>query len=290
MEQKLTILIIEDDACNLEILTKNVEMCGHNSITEQNGETGLEYLLHTPDAADIVIIDRMMPGMDGIDVARSMRSHPILKETPIIMQSGKVEDDVFKSAFDAGVLFYLQKPFGIREMANFIKLTSARVLLRKLLHSKIDNAKAIDEGAYKIKKIEDAIELSAKIAKLSPDNQLAIAESLYEIMLNSIEHGNLSLGGDQKENLIKEDTLAKELKKLMSSNKNKETIVTIGKKGKKITVTVKDSGSGFKWKPYLKFDHTRIAHLSGRGIYRASKHLKLSYQGNGHEVVCSFSS
>lgn len=123
-----TIVAIDDDPSILELVKINLEIQGHTVITAPDGETGYAQIQqHQPQ---MVVVDVMMPGVDGYTVCQRVRKNAAIAETPILMLTalGVVEDKV--KGFDSGADDYLVKPFEIPEL-----LVRVRALLRRYNNS-----------------------------------------------------------------------------------------------------------------------------------------------------------
>ena len=130
------IVAVDDDPSINELIRINLEMQGHTVFSAGGGEQG--YALARQEQPDLVILDVMMPEVDGFTVAQRLRKHTETQETPILMLTalGEVTDKV--KGFDAGVDDYLVKPFEIPEL-----LVRVRALLRR--SNKVPTTSAIPE-------------------------------------------------------------------------------------------------------------------------------------------------
>jgi len=121
----VNILVIEDD----EIVARTIErsLRGHEfRVTIANsGVEGLKVARR--QQTDLVILDIIMPGMDGYTVCREMRADPILKELPILFLTAKAKDEDKIAGFLAGADDYLSKPFNIDELILRIRAVLRRV-------------------------------------------------------------------------------------------------------------------------------------------------------------------
>ena len=118
------ILLIEDD----EIVARTIDISLRGMEFQlSRSESGLEGLkMARGQIPDLVILDVVMPEMDGVAVCREMREDPLLKDVPIIFLSAKIREEDKKTGFEAGADDYLSKPFNIDEMVQRI-----RAVLRK---------------------------------------------------------------------------------------------------------------------------------------------------------------
>ncbi len=118
------ILVVEDD----DIVARTIERClrgGEFRVTlAGTGVEGLQVARrHTPD---LVILDVILPGMDGYAVCREMRADPLLKDVPILFLTAKTKDEDKITGFNAGADDYLSKPFNLDEL-----ILRVRAILRR---------------------------------------------------------------------------------------------------------------------------------------------------------------
>lgn len=118
------VLVIDDD----KIVARTVEKCLRGNefdvVTCGSGVEGLQNARRQPP--DLVILDILMPGMDGISVARELRADPLLSEVPILFLSAKSRQEDKIAGFRAGADDYLTKPFNVDEL-----LLRVRAILRR---------------------------------------------------------------------------------------------------------------------------------------------------------------
>lgn len=118
------ILIVDDDADTVKFITLMLNRLGYQVVSAMNGVQALE-LAHS-EHPDLIILDVMMPGMDGYEVARDLRRHPETAVTPILMftAKAKVEDKI--TGYNTGVNIYLTKPIHPVELHANIKTLLAQ--------------------------------------------------------------------------------------------------------------------------------------------------------------------
>ncbi len=111
---KSKILIVEDDPDILELLHYNLEKAGYQTFRAENGEQAVQAAQkHAPD---LVLLDLLLPGMDGLEVCRRMKKDPALQQIPIIMVTAKGEEMDRVVGLELGADDYVVKPFSIREI------------------------------------------------------------------------------------------------------------------------------------------------------------------------------
>lgn len=117
-----TILVVENDQNILTGLADNLKMEGHRTLTAMDGKTG--YQLATEVHPDLVILDIMMPGMDGFEVCKRLRENRI--STPIIILSARGQESDKVLGLELGADDYVSKPFSPLELMMRIKAVLRR--------------------------------------------------------------------------------------------------------------------------------------------------------------------
>lgn len=113
------ILIIEDHSDMRELLTWQVELMGFAAVTAKQGAEGLEKA--QSEKPDMIILDIMMPGMDGWETAREIRRNPTTKDIPILAATALFRDTDLKTCMESGCNGYIVKPFTFQELQAKIK-------------------------------------------------------------------------------------------------------------------------------------------------------------------------
>lgn len=119
---RASVLVVEDDPTVLSAVVRVLELDGHRVTTANDGRSGLETILQ--DTPDVVVMDVMMPHMDGIEVCREVRRSG--NRVPILLLTARVEVSDRVAGLDAGADDYLPKPFASKELSARI-----RALLRR---------------------------------------------------------------------------------------------------------------------------------------------------------------
>jgi len=121
---QLTILTIDDEEHILELLKYNLEKNEFNVIQALSGEEGLKIL--ETNKVDMIILDLMLPGIDGLDVLRRIRATRELLDIPVIMLTAKSEEIDTVLGLEMGADDYISKPFGSHELIARIKAVIRR--------------------------------------------------------------------------------------------------------------------------------------------------------------------
>lgn len=133
----MKILLVEDDATSLAFLMQLVGKLGHQTVPAECGEDAWE-ILATADAPRLVILDRMMPGMDGAELCRKVRANKVRIPPYIIMLTIKGEKSDIVSGLEAGADDYLSKPFDPEELRARIDVGRRMLGLQEALAARID--------------------------------------------------------------------------------------------------------------------------------------------------------
>jgi CheY-like chemotaxis protein len=294
--RKPRILAVDDERINLTILQNDLEDSGFEVFCAEDGKAALAKLKEIPDI-DIIVLDRMMPNMDGIQVTKTLKSDPLYKHIPIIMQTAAGQSQQIKEGIEAGVFYYLIKPFNESLLISIVKSALQRNTATNKeevkksseflkLYGLMDHA----NFRFRFRTLQDVSNIAYFISNCCPRPDF-IVYGLCELMINAVEHGNLGITYTEKLELVMEDRWQQEVERRLSLPENVEKYATIDFETgpKDITITIKDRGKGFKWEDYLDFDPMRMAsdpHGKGIAIAKVTSFPRLEYKAGGTEVVC----
>jgi two-component system, OmpR family, alkaline phosphatase synthesis response regulator PhoP len=113
------VLICDDDPVILRLLQVNLEIEGYDVVIAHHGEEAVTMAL--AEAPDLVILDIMMPRMDGYEACRQIRSHDETKEVPIVFLSARAQQSDIDKGRAYGVSDYLTKPFDPTDLLEVIE-------------------------------------------------------------------------------------------------------------------------------------------------------------------------
>jgi len=114
-----TVLIVEDEPPQAEMLSYNLESAGFRTMVANNGEEGLS--LARQNVPDAIILDWMLPGLSGIEVCRQLRSDATTRDIPILMLTARGEEEDRVRGIETGADDYVVKPYSPREVVGRIK-------------------------------------------------------------------------------------------------------------------------------------------------------------------------
>lgn len=119
------ILVVDDEEVLVETITYNLEQSGYQVLTATDGASALE--IARQELPDLIVLDIMLPGMDGLEVCRQLRRDKRTSTVPIIMLTAKADEIDKVVGLEVGADDYVTKPFGRREL-----LARIRALLRRV--------------------------------------------------------------------------------------------------------------------------------------------------------------
>lgn len=290
------ILLIEDDDNNAEIIEGFIKLginCQHNVIRSKNGKIGWELLAVHHETIDVILLDKMMPVMCGMDFLKKVKGSGELNKIPIIMQTASSDREDITESFKLGVYHFLSKPYSPIVFNSIVKSAIDFYTNQREMHKALKNTKTLFKYAYqanfRINSISDANNIAASLASLFPYPDKVIL-GISEMLINAIEHGNLQITYDEKTNLNLMCKWHEEVERRLSLPENKEKFVTIDfcKNHEELSLLIRDQGNGFDYTKYLDFDASRAMDNHGRGIAFAN-HIcfdKVEYNECGNEVRC----
>src|SRR5262245_28880518 len=118
------ILVVEDEPDLLDLVVYNLKREGFRPVRAETGEKALE--LARDERPDLILLDLMMPGLDGLEVCRRLRGNEATAEIPIVMVTARAEEGDAVLGLSMGADDYVKKPFGVKEL-----LARVRAVLRR---------------------------------------------------------------------------------------------------------------------------------------------------------------
>jgi DNA-binding response OmpR family regulator len=150
------ITLIEDEPDIQEIIAYNLKREGYQVSAALNGEEGLDLIERKKP--DLILLDLMLPGIDGLEVCRRLRSRPETQDIPIIMVSAKGEETDVVLGLGLGADDYIAKPFSPKELIARVKA----VLRRSKIQTQIPSDDKIVHGSLLIEPSKHKVSLAGK--------------------------------------------------------------------------------------------------------------------------------
>lgn len=289
---KSTILVVDDEPINTVIITEYLAEEGYDFRTATDGAAAWEMLEQAPEEFDVVLLDRMMPRMDGMEVLRRIKADPRLEALPVILQTARVAREDVIEGIRAGAYYYLTKPFE-EDMLRSVVRTAVRDILqyRKLQAELAQSARTLglmSQGRFRLRTLDEAQALAAMIANACPEPRRVVM-GLSELLVNALEHGNLGITYAEKSELNATGAWRMEVERrtALAENRGKFVELEFERTPSAIHILIMDQGEGFDWEKYLSFSPERSMDNHGRGIAMAGllSFDRIEYQGQGNRVL-----
>jgi CheY-like chemotaxis protein len=289
-----TILAVDDDPVNLHIIGEIFKREPVSVSYAESGEHALRMLADPLNAFDVVLLDRMMPGMDGLEVLRRMKAEPRLAHTPVVMQTAAAAPDQVCEGLSAGAHYYLTKPYAPSTLRTIVRAALDHARDRHELEARagtfLESLSMLERATFTVRTLEEAQRLGALLAQLCPDPKLAVL-GIAELLVNAVEHGNLGITCSEKSALMREDRLTQELarRRELPECRERRAHISVERRDGELTFTITDEGQGFDFRQYLELDPARAFEPNGRGIAlaRMMSFSRLEYQGVGNVVTAT---
>ena len=289
-----TILIIDDEPLNLEIIEAHLERDSYNLIKAADGHQAWSILESSPKKFDVIILDRMMPGLDGMGVLAKIKDHEQMEQIPVIMQTARAENQDIVEGLKGGAFYYLTKPYDGDILRAIVRSAvddrQHNTNLLEALREGRQIFKLMTSGIFKIRNLQECNLVASQMAHLCPQPHRVVT-GISELLINGLEHGNLGIGYDQKSELLRRGMWQIEVERRLKSRDNIGAFIELEFKvsSEKVQIIIRDQGKGFDWTPYMDFDPQRAFDPHGRGIVvaRLSSFDDLEYLGVGNEVVAT---
>ena len=125
----MNILIVDDEKDIVDLVAFNLEKEGHGVLKAHDGERALQ--IARAKAPDLIILDLMLPGIQGIEVCKRLRQDPATAQVPIIMLTAKGDEIDKVIGLEVGADDYVTKPFGVKELMARVKAVLRRAEMRR---------------------------------------------------------------------------------------------------------------------------------------------------------------
>ena len=243
---------------------------------------------------DLIFINQIELCQKALKLIEALKASPMFNHLPIIVLVSTDQVEEIKAELNFGDLHFITEPINeetlsslfhsaVWEHEHFIRLQD-RIFKKKL------GLNLLERARFTCQSLNEADNIATLIASICPDPENVVV-GLSELLINSIEHGNLGISYEEKTKLLLIECWETEIEKRLANKKyrNKFTTIDIQNDEKHLQITIEDQGEGFDWHPYMNFDIKRAFDNHGRGIALAQKLSfdNLEYQGNGNIVVAT---
>lgn len=290
--KQTSVLVVEDNPTAMHLVASILEQEQYAVTKAVNGQEAMQYLEQQPSDYDVLLLDRMMPVMDGMEVTRRIQADEQLRSIPIIMLTAADRPEEISEGIKAGVFYYLTKPIERKTLLSILSSAVKEARHRKALQMEMRRHR-MSFGLIEVMKssyrtLDEAESMSSFLANCFPDPERALT-GVSELLVNAVEHGNLGISYEEKTALMESNQWREEVERRLEEPEYRDRRVTVIFERKDDThyLQITDQGIGFNWKSFLQFDPSRATHNHGRGIAMANMIAfdRLLYNEQGNQVT-----
>ncbi len=285
------VLIVDDTPLIQLLISKFLEGCGYTLEFANDGEIACEKLFSNPDLYDAVLLDRMMPNIDGMEVLRRIKQDDRLKLLPVIFQTALTSPEELAEGLNAGAYYYLSKPLK-KSTVRAVLATALRERLGRISEEETSKIRkqaleSLDEAQFTFRTIEGAVQIAELVSSLCPSPE-TVRMGVLELMINAIEHGNLDISYDEKGQLLSDEKLTEEIERRLHLPEyaSRKASLKFSRLKEQMVFIIEDEGKGFDPEPYMEIRPERMMDNHGRGIAISCKlaFSEIAYLGKGNCV------
>ena len=157
-----TILVVDDEQDILDLVVYNLEQEGYKTISADDGEEAIEKAVAA--SPDLIILDIMLPGKDGLEVLREIRKHPNAQNIPVIFLTAKDSEFDEVLGLELGADDYIVKPISMRKLLARVKNALRKSVAQPALNDKVIVVRniEIDPVSYQVKVSGEPVGLTKK--------------------------------------------------------------------------------------------------------------------------------
>jgi len=286
------VLIVDDDFKNLTLLTRLLDQPSIDlSLACSIGPAQTLLESRTP-GFDLILLERSLPGGDGLKFLRTLKQDSRFAHIPVIMQTAFASPEQIAEGLEAGAAYYVAKPIQPDLLMALVRSALSESTGRRSIelreHQSSCLLQNLQEAEFNFRTLPEARALAEELSALCPEPE-RVALGLMELMVNAIEHGNLEISYLEKSELCRANAWQSEVERrlLLPVYRRRLAHIRVSRGDDSLRFMVRDEGPGFSWRDFLKPDAARAFAPNGRGIALARElaFSELDYQDPGNIVV-----
>ena len=292
-KQSIELLVVDDEEFIREVLDKLLSDTGYVVSQAVDGEDAWEILDSEQHKFSAILLDRVMPRLDGIGLLARIKSDQRFAKIPVIFQTAINQPLEIAEGIKSGAFYYLVKP--VDKEVLFAIVDSAvstyhfsDTFRHAVSQEQTNLAHILQRSQFKLRTLSEARTLAAALSNYYPEPQ-RVALGISELLINAVEHGNLGISYQEKSRLLLEGAWEDEIVRRLAlpEHAGKTVDVQLVHSRDEIRLTISDCGAGFNNLQYMEMSAERAYDPNGRGI-AMSKMMSfdtLEYMGNGNRLV-----
>lgn len=163
-EDPAKVLVVDDNAANIDVILTFLEGDGYDLSIATSGEMALKIARHS--VPDLILMDVMMPGMDGYETCRELKADPVTAQIPIIFVTAKKEMADVVNGFRSGGVDYISKPFRQEEMQSRV---STHISLRKMILAQERLIKQLNDALAEVNTLRGLLPICSYCKKIKDE-------------------------------------------------------------------------------------------------------------------------
>lgn len=292
-KQPIELLVVDDEEFNRDLLQELLSSAGYTVTTAEDGEEAWKLLNNHQHHFAAILLDRMMPRLDGMGLLARIKADPRFADLPVIFQTGIDQPADIAEGIKAGAFYYLVKPINtnvlfaiVQSAVSTFDLTSN---LRQAANKEQTNlANMLVKVEYQLRTLPEVRTLANTLSGYYPQPQRVFL-GISELLINAVEHGNLGITYSEKSLLLQQGGWEGEIERRLTLPEHaaKKVEVKLEHESHEISLRIHDCGAGFDSSKYMEMSAERAFDPNGRGI-SMSKMMsfdRIEYLGKGNEVV-----
>jgi DNA-binding response OmpR family regulator len=291
---KLCVLVVDDEPIARLLISENLRQEGYDVVEADSGAAAWREIEAAPNRFDSILLDRLMPDMDGIEILRRLKKRGDMANVPVILQTAMTDDGDISEGLKAGAYYYLTKPFAAGTLLAIVAAATHDYRNRRELETRAGHQASmlsfLAEGRFEFRTTNEALNLAMLVANAAPDPSRVVL-GLSELMVNAIEHGNLGIGYQLKTRLLDQGSFHDEVKRrqTLPEFREKRAQLELRRTAHELSFLIRDAGSGFDWQDFMEICPERAFDTHGRGIAmsRMVSFDRMEYRGSGNEVYAA---
>jgi CheY-like chemotaxis protein len=290
--EAIQILVVDDESFIRDILEFILSSRGYEVTLAVDGEEAWQILDRNPKAFSAILLDRMMPRLDGMGLLARIKADMRFADLPVIFQTGLDHPSDIADGIKAGAFYYMVKPVNENGLLTIVQ-SAVGAYQSSIAHrlevsiEQICLSSMLLKMEFSMRTLTEARLLVKTLAAYFPQPQ-RVTLGISELLINAVEHGNLGINYGEKSLLLQEGKWESEIEHRLTLPKyiDKKIKASLERNATVITLLITDSGEGFDHAKYMEISPDRAFDPNGRGI-AMSKLMSfdaLEYLGKGNQV------